>query len=180
MICARRMQLNYSLPFVLLICQKRTANYRLIFHKIGNCGTCGLPIEGEASLVGQTHYHPKCFNCADCKEPLGTTPYFIINGKNHCEKCRAKFLENCTKCGKVIENETIRPKESGKPYHADCFTCTQCQIPLQGKYFTTEQGVTCEECFAVRLITSPHHQSRYQICAHLFDRIRDNRILEVN
>eukprot|EP00093_Oithona_nana_P003123 03123.XXX_42757_40390_1 [CDS] Oithona nana genome sequencing. len=114
----------------------------------GNCGTCGLPIDGEASLVGQKHYHPKCFTCTDCQEPLGTSKYYIISGKNYCGKCRAKFLENCTKCGKIIENETIRPKESGKPYHADCFCCTQCHIPLQGKYFATDNGILCEEDFA--------------------------------
>jgi len=114
----------------------------------GNCPICGLPIEGEATLVGQTHYHPKCFTCTDCKEPLGTSKYYIINGKNYCGKCRAKFLENCTKCGKMIENETIRPKETGKPYCPECFCCTKCDIPLQGKYFNTEDGILCEECFA--------------------------------
>ena len=100
--------------------------------------------------MGQTHYHPKCFTCTDCKEPLGTSKYYIINGKNYCGKCRAKFLENCTKCGKMIENETIRPKETGKPYCPECFCCTKCDIPLQGKYFNTEDGILCEECFAVR------------------------------
>ena len=101
--------------------------------------------------MGQTHYHPKCFTCTDCKEPLGTSKYYIINGKNYCGKCRAKFLENCTKCGKMIENETIRPKETGKPYCPECFCCTKCDIPLQGKYFNTEDGILCEECFAVRI-----------------------------
>ena len=61
-----------------------------------------------------------------------------------------KFLEKCTKCGEVIENETVRPKDSGKPYHADCFCCYKCTKPLQGKYFNTENGMFCEDCYSVR------------------------------
>ena len=60
-----------------------------------------------------------------------------------------KFLDNCTKCGKIIENETIRPKESGKPYHADCFCCTKCGVSLQGKYFNVAGEMLCEDDFAV-------------------------------
>ena len=35
-----------------------------------------------------------------------------------------KYLENCFKCGKVIEEETIRPTDTGKPYHAECYVGT--------------------------------------------------------
>ena len=162
----------------------------------GICASCGISIDGEASLVGKSHYHPKCFICADCKKPLGTTKYYIIDGKNYCAQDRyvsqllfaflykksffilfqktslifscprvvqnivlyflvypmisfQKFLEKCTKCGEVIENETVRPKDSGKPFHADCFCCSKCTKPLQGKYFNTENGMFCEDCYSV-------------------------------
>ena len=131
---------------------------------------------------------------------MGTTKYYIIDGKNYCAHCRfvsqllfaftilytvifhpfskkekklifsclrvvqnivlyflvhpiiffQKFLEKCAKCGEVIENETVRPKDSGKPYHADCFCCSKCTKPLQGKYFNTENGMFCEDCYSVR------------------------------
>ena len=58
-------------------------------------------------------------------------------------------MEKCTKCDLIIENETIRPKDSGKPFHAECFCCAECGKTLQGKYFTTEKGMLCEEDFAV-------------------------------
>ena len=51
----------------------------------------------------------------------------------------------------MIENETVRPKGSGKPYHTDCFCCVKCEQPLQGKYFTNETGMICENCFAVSI-----------------------------
>ena len=79
--------------------------------------------------------------------------FSLIGGKKYCSTDRHKFFEKCTKCGLVIENETIRPKESGKPYHADCFCCSACGNALLGKYFNTDDGkVLCEEDFAVRVI----------------------------
>ena len=54
----------------------------------GTCASCGISIEGEASVIGQTHYHPKCFICSDCKKPLGTAKYYIIGGKNYCAEDR--------------------------------------------------------------------------------------------
>ena len=54
----------------------------------GTCTSCGISIEGEASVVGEEHYHPKCFVCTDCKKPLGTAKYYIIGGQNYCAECR--------------------------------------------------------------------------------------------
>ena len=55
---------------------------------LGDCFACGEPISKEASLVGKTHFHPDCFRCAKCREPLGTKKFFVIDGKNYCEKDR--------------------------------------------------------------------------------------------
>ena len=60
----------------------------LSFFFLGNCASCKSAIDGEASVVGSAHYHPKCFTCADCKAPLGTDKYYIIGGKNYCSKDR--------------------------------------------------------------------------------------------
>lgn len=39
-------------------------------------------------MVGDAHYHPGCFICDGCQEPLGTQNFFIIDGKNYCAKDR--------------------------------------------------------------------------------------------
>lgn len=114
----------------------------------GDCSACGKMIAGEASVVGKTHYHPECFRCADCHKPLGTAKYYIIGGNNYCSDDRFKFLECCNKCGKFIEAETLRPKETGKPYHPECFACSKCGRALQGKYFHLDNETLCEEDFA--------------------------------
>ena len=59
-----------------------------IINDTGNCNACGSSIEKEASVVNGVHYHPTCFNCDDCKQPLGTEKYYIIRGKNYCNLCK--------------------------------------------------------------------------------------------
>ena len=66
-----------------------------LFFSVGNCASCKSAIDGEASVVGSAHYHPKCFTCADCKAPLGTDKYYIIGGKNYCSKDRYVSYDGC-------------------------------------------------------------------------------------
>ncbi len=54
----------------------------------GSCAECGLVIEREASVVGEFRYHPDCFCCQGCQRPLGAEPFYVIDGKNYCEKDR--------------------------------------------------------------------------------------------
>ncbi|TRY73262.1 hypothetical protein TCAL_03352 [Tigriopus californicus] len=111
----------------------------------GNCPKCDQPIEKEASVVGESHYHPGCFICEGCQEPLGTQSFFIIDGKNYCSKDRERFLEKCVKCMEKIEGDTIRPRESGEAYHPSCFSCQQCSKELFGKYYDINGQLICED-----------------------------------
>ena len=62
------------------------------------------------------------------------------------------FLESCVKCGKKIEENTIRTKGSNDAYHPDCFVCAKCGCVLHGKFFKNDDGShTCETCFMVIL-----------------------------
>ena len=61
-----------------------------------------------------------------------------------------KFLETCGKCGKPIEENTIRTKGSNEAYHPDCFVCHKCGSVLHGKFFKTDDGNhLCETDFMV-------------------------------
>ena len=63
-----------------------------------------------------------------------------------------KYLETCTKCGKKIEENTIRTKGSNDAYHPDCFVCHTCGSVLHGKFFKTDDGNhLCESDF-IRMI----------------------------
>jgi len=114
----------------------------------GNCTSCGNLIENEANVVNGQHYHPTCFTCDNCKNPLGAEKYFILKGQNYCKDCKDCFLESCVKCGKKIEENTIRTKGSDDAYHPDCFVCIKCGCVLHGKFFKNDDGDhTCESCF---------------------------------
>jgi len=122
----------------------------------GNCTACSGLIENEANVVNGQHYHPSCFTCDDCKQPLGNKKYFILKERSYCKSCKDKYLETCSKCGKKIEENTIRAKGSNAAYHPDCFVCITCGCVLHGKFFKTDDGnhlcegdfmATREKCF---------------------------------
>ena len=54
----------------------------------GNCTSCGNLIENEANVVNGQHYHPSCFTCDKCKNPLGAEKYFIVKGGSYCKNCK--------------------------------------------------------------------------------------------
>ena len=53
-----------------------------------NCTSCGNLIENEANVVNGQHYHPTCFTCDKCRNPLGAEKYFILKGGNYCKNCK--------------------------------------------------------------------------------------------
>ena len=61
---------------------------------LGNCTSCGKLIENEANVVNGQHYHPTCFTCDNCKNPLGAEKYFILKGQNYCKDCKDVSLNS--------------------------------------------------------------------------------------
>lgn len=51
----------------------------------------------------------------------------------------------CFQCGKKVVGEASGCTAMGKIYHIACFTCSQCQINLQGKPFYAVDGKPCCE-----------------------------------
>ena len=65
-----------------------------IYFISGNCNACGSLIEEEANVVNGLHYHPSCFTCDDCKQPLGSEKYFILQERNYCKNCKEVSLKH--------------------------------------------------------------------------------------
>ncbi|KAI9230280.1 MAG: LIM domain-containing protein, partial [Piptocephalis tieghemiana] len=57
------------------------------YHQENNslCGMCEEPIEGPCAQVIEGRYHPRCFFCNTCREPL-TDVYYNFQGKFYCER----------------------------------------------------------------------------------------------
>ena len=77
-----------TLPVCVTVGQNKSFYLWWLWYFSGKCASCGTAIDGEASVVGSAHYHPKCFTCADCMQPLGTDKYYIIGGKKYCSQDR--------------------------------------------------------------------------------------------
>ncbi|ORZ33652.1 hypothetical protein BCR44DRAFT_127235 [Catenaria anguillulae PL171] len=48
------------------------------------CGGCQQPIEGPCACVVEGRFHPNCFACATCRDPL-TDVYYSYEGRPYCE-----------------------------------------------------------------------------------------------
>eukprot|EP00746_Dinoflagellata_sp_MGD_P009165 gnl/MRDRNA2_/MRDRNA2_118517_c0_seq1.p1 gnl/MRDRNA2_/MRDRNA2_118517_c0~~gnl/MRDRNA2_/MRDRNA2_118517_c0_seq1.p1 ORF type:complete len:808 (-),score=156.28 gnl/MRDRNA2_/MRDRNA2_118517_c0_seq1:3-2426(-) len=103
------------------------------------CEACGEHIlEGKAVAVDGKNYHKDCFACLTCKQPI-TGRYAKIKlaassqfGGYICNVCADDQRPKCCVCKESISSGGI--KVNGATYHASCFTCSTCQVPINGRY----------------------------------------------
>ena len=114
-------------------------------------------------------FHPYCFTCTECAKPLSPNNFYEKNGKPYCEDDYHRlFSPKCAGCKLPIkdvsfQNNSIIFKFSyffhshdqgkiiralGKDWHPQCFTCTECAIPLKPDNFYEKNGKPyCENDF---------------------------------
>ncbi|EFA85143.1 LIM domain protein [Heterostelium album PN500] len=109
------------------------------------CKKCSKPIEGEASINAlDADWHTSCFTCSVCEKPIQS--YFLKDGKPICkDDYNQKFLEACTKCSKPISGSKLTDNV-GKHYHPECFTCTTCNVKMDGQFFVRNNEIKCAQC----------------------------------
>ncbi|KAL8559139.1 hypothetical protein ACOMHN_046187 [Nucella lapillus] len=106
-----------------------------------HCKKCGSAIIGECVNAMQTTWHPHCFLCTQCKQPIGGTQFHIEEGKPYCEKdWAAMFQTMCAGCDFPIEPGDRWVEAMGKNFHAECFNCSTCQVSLEGTPFVAKAG----------------------------------------
>ncbi|XP_048092227.1 actin-binding LIM protein 2 isoform X11 [Alosa alosa] len=132
------------------------------------CFSCEEFIEGEVvSALGKT-YHPRCFVCAQCKQPFPPGDRVTFNGKEcTCQKCTLPMaadspapiqaVQNCCGCGKDFKNEQSLVALD-KHWHLGCFKCKVCNKVLNAEYISKDGipycetdyhamfGIQCESC----------------------------------
>lgn len=116
---------------------------------IGICHKCGEAVlsEGTGCTAMDQVYHIRCFRCSICNRMLQGLPFYALDGKPYCEDDYLNTLEKCCVCNRPILDRILRA--TGKPYHAECFTCTVCGKGLEGIPFTVDSGnqIHCIEDF---------------------------------
>ena len=113
--------------------------FNKMYRKI--CSKCSEIIKANQTGISYDTkaFHRECFSCFSCKTDLydkqtGEKKRFFRDKNTDnpiCETCFDKDnYKSCTNCKKLV-----RPTEKSfyfekKPYHNDCFVCTNCSISL--------------------------------------------------
>ncbi|KAK1117863.1 hypothetical protein K0M31_015535 [Melipona bicolor] len=90
-------------------------------------------------------WHPGCFTCSMCNELLADLVYFYYKNKLYCGRDLATLLgiPRCFACDELIFVREYTVAE-GHNYHVKHFCCWDCDIPLAGKQYITEND--CPLC----------------------------------
>ncbi|EXL55717.1 hypothetical protein FOCG_06267 [Fusarium oxysporum f. sp. radicis-lycopersici 26381] len=117
------------------------------------CNRCSVDITGRCVTALGYAWHPNCFECYDCGEPVAGH-FFPSNEEGNqdkplCEKDYTRRLESkCFKCNEVLTGTyitTLREYALEQSYHPQHLTCDECETVLSiNSYHTYEKGVYCE------------------------------------
>ncbi|NXU88172.1 LMCD1 protein, partial [Xiphorhynchus elegans] len=117
------------------------------------CETCKQEVPGDCPVVYAAHagysrqWHPGCFVCCRCAEPLVDLIYFWKGGhpwcgRHYCESLRPR----CAGCDEIIFSEDYQQAE-GLAWHKKHFACLECETPLAGKPFAlANSSLLCTIC----------------------------------
>ncbi|XP_029457313.1 LIM and cysteine-rich domains protein 1 isoform X2 [Rhinatrema bivittatum] len=122
------------------------------------CETCKQPVPMDSPVVYADRagydrlWHPACFVCSKCSEPLVDLIYFWKNdaiwcGRHYCESERPR----CAACDEIIFSENSLQAE-GLSWHKDHFTCLECEQSLAGTPYALDHGRLC--CAACKKMKS--------------------------
>ncbi|XP_069499589.1 LIM and cysteine-rich domains protein 1 [Ambystoma mexicanum] len=118
-----------------------------------SCEICKLavPIDGLAVYAHRASYdrqwHPACFTCCKCSEPLVDLIYFW---KNSTVWCGRHYLESlrprCAACDEIIFSEDYEQAE-GLSWHKKHFSCLDCEELLIGRPYVLDKTILrCGAC----------------------------------
>ncbi|KAE8612087.1 hypothetical protein XENTR_v10012715 [Xenopus tropicalis] len=117
------------------------------------CEMCQQPLSRDAPAVYaeragfDKQWHPACFMCCQCREPLVNLIYFWRNnslwcGRHYCESERPR----CAGCDQMIFSEDYEQVDSGF-WHRHHFSCTDCDQTLSGKPYVLDKAQPlCDLC----------------------------------
>ncbi|KAI8820590.1 uncharacterized protein EV422DRAFT_496891 [Fimicolochytrium jonesii] len=97
------------------------------------CAGCNKSISGKPVYALGKPWHQEHLKCCACRKPV-RGKVFESEGRIYCEEdYQALVAETCRGCGTPVQGETINALNS--TYHKECFVCTTCRQPFQGRRF---------------------------------------------
>jgi len=105
------------------------------------CAKCNCAIKNDCvNAMGKT-WHPECFCCFHCKQPIGTGGFHIEDGNQYCTMhWNELFTTKCYGCEFPIEPSDRWVEALGQNWHAECFNCAVCGCNLEGQSFYAKGG----------------------------------------
>jgi hypothetical protein len=110
-------------------------------HFAPKCAKCAASIKNDCVNAMSQTWHPECFVCFHCKQPIGTAGFHIEDGNQYCTKdWNELFTTKCYGCEFPIEPSDRWVEALGQNWHAECFNCAVCQTNLEGQSFYAKGG----------------------------------------
>lgn len=106
------------------------------------CAKCNEHLVGQIMSVGAERFHPGCFCCDGCGQPITGAFKIGEDGKRLCTECVPKVI--CQACQACIEGEVLN--YGTKSYHPSCFKCHTCDKPIAGTVYPSGDHLHCEAC----------------------------------
>lgn len=102
------------------------------------CGGCDCPIIGRI-VNANKRFHPQCFTCTTCSEPLEHVSSYEYNGQAYCHlDYHEQFAHQCYHCKTpIVDPRFITTGD--RYYHEQHFFCCECGDPF------LEPGAQAEE-----------------------------------
>ncbi|XP_071572303.1 uncharacterized protein Tes isoform X1 [Temnothorax nylanderi] len=122
--------------------------------RVHECEKCHEDIRvGDVVVIAEkannASWHPGCFVCSVCNELLVDLVYFYYKNKLYCGRDLAAFLgiPRCFACDELIFVREYTVAE-GHNYHVKHFCCWDCDVPLAGQQYITENDrPLCLPCY---------------------------------
>lgn len=138
------------------------------------CTRCRKRLGPKAIRAAKMQFHPQCFLCDACKQPLEKN-FYPKGERLYHESCYERmFVPRCAQCGEAIKGRYVSD-ESGR-FHPDCYTqlhnliCSICNESIQGQYLYDHwgnkahpqhpQGKTSSCHVCARLVAPEAHNSK--------------------
>ncbi|KAH0618830.1 hypothetical protein JD844_018326 [Phrynosoma platyrhinos] len=88
-------------------------------------------------------WHPSCFVCHTCHEPLVDLIYFHHHENIYCGRHHAEFFRpRCASCDQLIFTSECMEAE-GMRWHEEHFCCLECDLPLGARRYVMKGGQPC-------------------------------------
>nr|CAH8873172.1 unnamed protein product [Trichobilharzia regenti] len=116
-----------------------------------HCKRCEEPFTHDENIVSVRDgvYHPTCFVCAQCFQPLSNKEFYEFEGRRYCKyDFQVLFAPFCFKCGEFIMSKVV--KAMSRSWHPECLICDECGVQLVSKGFQRHKSrILCKDCWPV-------------------------------